>query len=369
MKATNASRFTITPVTLTEYKKGPDGTKRKFTYPTHRVTGWLGDDRIRRQFRTRAEAEGEVHRLNVQAANVDGQIRTVLTRMTDAQVRDAEAALALVSVPLVSLARFYQENYRPPVTEISVEAARDAFVADRTPHVSKVVLGDYRRTLTAFVAMFSGRPVHLLTTTDVDRFMKARRIGRKRHNNLRGELNAFFVFCLSPGRKWIAENPVAGIAKFKIARGIPDILTVEQAAELMAYVETYRGGPRSTLPPGCLANYFALCLFGGLRPSVHYGEIRKLGDSPHAGSLVDTKLGVIRITPEIAKNGFLRRVTIQPNLAAWLERFPIDRFPIVVPNLQALVSHARRKFNLSHDVLRHTMISNHYAKFKSLGAF
>jgi hypothetical protein len=304
--------------------------------------------------------------LEVRAANSERQLRAVVTRLSDEQVKTAESIFALTSDPLAAV-RWYLSNFRPQVVEKSIEAARDLFLEDRTPHISKVALRDYKRTLRDFIALHPDRQVHTIKTEEVQLFLTARQVGPKRFNNMRGDLNAFFAFCTSPARKWTTENPVACIAKFKVDRGIPEIITAQKAAELMAYVETYQGGPRSKLPAGCLVPYFALCLFAGLRPSVRDGEIRKLGDSPDVAKLVDTELGVIRITPEISKVGSVRQVKIRPNLAAWLARYPLEKFPLVMPGMQDRITEIRGKFGLSSDVLRHTYLSMHVARFKSLG--
>jgi hypothetical protein len=60
-------------------------------------------------------------------------------------------------------------------------------------------------------------------------------------------------------------------------------------------------------------------------------------------------------------------VTIQPNLAAWLRAYPLDRFPIVPVNLEFTRRVVAKKLGLTHDVLRHTFISMFVAKFRSLG--
>ena len=62
-----------------------------------------------------------------------------------------------------------------------------------------------------------------------------------------------------------------------------------------------------------------------------------------------------------------RNVTIQPNLAAWLQAYPLDRFPIIVPALQKHRAKVAKLFGLSHDVMRHTFISFFVAKFRSMG--
>jgi hypothetical protein len=58
MRATNSSGFTIKQVRLTE--KG-------FRYDTDRLTGWLNGQRIRKQFKSREETDGELNRLIVRA--------------------------------------------------------------------------------------------------------------------------------------------------------------------------------------------------------------------------------------------------------------------------------------------------------------
>jgi hypothetical protein len=62
-----------------------------------------------------------------------------------------------------------------------------------------------------------------------------------------------------------------------------------------------------------------------------------------------------------------RNVTIAPNLAAWLTAYPISRFPIIPKNLQHQRARIAEKFGLSHDIMRHTFISMHVAKYRSMG--
>jgi hypothetical protein len=62
-----------------------------------------------------------------------------------------------------------------------------------------------------------------------------------------------------------------------------------------------------------------------------------------------------------------RNVTIQPNLAAWLTAYPLDRFPIIPKNLQHTRAAVAKAFDLSHDIMRHTFISMHVAKYRSMG--
>jgi integrase len=130
-------------------------------------------------------------------------------------------------------------------------------------------------------------------------------------------------------------------------------LNAAQARDLMAFVEQHHP---SAVP------FFALCLFAGIRPCLRTGEILRL--KPEHVKLVE---GVIRIDGEVSKVREPRMVTIQPNLAAWLRAYPLAKFPIIPTNLQHTREKAVAKFNLSHDVMRHTFISMHVAKFRSIG--
>ena len=130
--------------------------------------------------------------------------------------------------------------------------------------------------------------------------------------------------------------------------------TAAQARALMEEMERFEGG--RWVP------YFAICLFAGIRPGVPDGEIAKL--RPEA---VNLQTGVINISADVSKVREPRKVTIQPNLAAWLRAYPIDKSPIVVASFYNRRARFVEKFGLTHDITRHTYISMFVAKFRSIG--
>lgn len=340
-----------------------------FAYHTFRVTGWLNGQRIRRQFSSQAEAMGERDRLAVQAANAAREIRAVNTRLTSAELAEAEASIKrLGKTSLCFAVDWFLENYRPPVTECRLDIAITSFREAKAPHVTALVDRDYRLALDALSTAFPEMKVHEPTTEKIEAYLKAQGLGPKGWNNLRGNLHAFFEWCRMPPRNWRVDNPVAPVQKFKIVRGVPEIMSVDRVVELFAYLETYAGGPRSKAKPGCLVPYFALCTFAGIRPAVPGGEVWKIGNVADPAKIIDLENGVIRIGPDIAKTKDLRQVTIQPNLRAWLERYTLKDYPIIVPNMQAMVTKVRKRFSIGEDVLRHTFVSNHVARFRSLGS-
>jgi hypothetical protein len=345
--------------------------ERTIRYSTWRVQGWLLGQRVRQNFRNRLEALGALQRLEIQAANDPTHIRPINTRLTAEQVVDAEAALhRLAGRSLTQAVDWFLETYRPPVSPMDLAAASTAFQAARAPHLSAPMARDYKRVLADLCRDFPGRQVHEITTEELQANVAARKVGPKSSNNLRVLWHAFWNFCQAEPRRWCETNPAKHLPQFKVARGIPAILTAAKVAELMAYLETYAGGARSKHKPGFLLPTFALCTFAGIRPSIPGGELHKLGLLPAAAlaKVIDLENGVIRIGPSIAKTRDLRQIKIQPALRAWLDRYPLKKYPILVPNLQNLASEVRVKFGLPHDIMRHTFISMHVAKFKSLGA-
>lgn len=339
-----------------------------FEYYTYRLTGWINGRRIRRQFAQEAEALGERDRLLIEAANTEREIRTVNTRLSPAEAAEAESAVRrLGNTSLGFAVDWFLANYRPPVNEQGMRRAIDSFLAAKEAHVSPLVSRDYKRALDALETAFPAAHVHTLTTEQLQDYIETQGLGPKGWNNLRGNLHAFFEYCRRPPRNWRLDNPVAPVQKFKIARGIPEIMPVESVRELFKFLEGYSGGPRSKAKPGCLVPYFALCTFAGIRPAVPGGEVWKIGNVADPAKIIDLENGVIRIGPDIAKTKDLRQVTIQPNLRAWLERYPLSKYPIIVRNMQAMVTDVRKRFSIGEDVLRHTFVSNHVARLRSLG--
>jgi hypothetical protein len=335
-------------------------------YDRYQVSGWINQKRVRHCARTEEEAKGLKFRMEVEAAQTYREPKRFLTRLTQDELYSAEIAVSrLGSVPLTTAAEFYLANWRPPAAAKPLSEAVTAFLADRAPRVSGFVINGYRRQLSALCEAFPGMNVSEITGEALRAYMAALWKLPKTWNGRRGEFNCFFRWCRDEPQQWAASNVVASIPKFQTARGVPEILPVAKVAELFAYLESY-SAPNKTAYRA-LIHYFSLATFGGLRPSSDGGEIFRLGRLKDLSRVIDLKVGVIRISPEIAKTKDCRSITIQPNLRAWLERYPLDRFPIIPTNARGQIQAVRQRLGLSHDVLRHSFISYHVAKFRSLG--
>ncbi|MFT6235716.1 MAG: hypothetical protein ACJAU9_000793 [Lentimonas sp.] len=59
---------------------------------------------------------------------------------------------------------------------------------------------------------------------------------------------------------------------------------------------------------------------------------------------------------------------MQPNLRTWLEKFPIQQYPILPKyRFASMLNEASKTHALGHDILRHTYISMTVGAFRSVG--
>jgi integrase len=327
-----------------------------------RVEGSLHGVRLRRNFKTREEAAAEQAALEIRALNTANGLHTIATVLTAEQVREAEALfhrLAGNARPLSFYVDFALATYREPERQKPLADAVAEYVAAKEhefeqDHISRPQLGRIRWDLRRLQEHFRGRSVAELTVPTLVAFLEIGRPSMKTYNNRRGILSTFFKFAFH--RSWVVENPILRVPHHRIRRrrGFATTFTAAQARDLMEHFEGFEGG--RWVP------YFALCLFAGIRPGVPDGEITKL--RPEAVCL---ETGTISISAEVSKVREPRRVAIQPNLAAWLRAYPLERFPIVVADFKKRRAKFAKRFGLTHDVLRHTFISMFVAKFRSMG--
>jgi integrase len=327
-----------------------------------RVSGWLHGVRIRKNFPTKEEAAAEKATLELKAVQATAGMRSVMTFLNDAQLREAEDAFRRLGGRQSSLLRYLDfalANFREPEKQKPLkDAVGEYFQTKQTAHertlLSMRQLRSIENELAAFKTRFPKAAVSDFTAATLVSYLERGRPSLKTYNNRRGLLSTFFKFAFQ--KDWIVSNPVEKTPHHRInhRRGSAVTINAEAAAKLMAFVESYEGGE--------MVPYFAICLFAGIRPCVRFGEITKLQRDS-----VKLETGVIHIEPEVSKVRTKRLVTIQPNLANWLKAYPLDRFPITPPNAVNMHRYICKKFGLSHDVLRHTFISMFIAKFRSMG--
>ena len=292
--------------------------------------------------------DAERVRLELEAERM-ASVREIVRRVAP-EIRPAvaSAAAGVEGVPalLAALPRALRDR---------VADARDLIEAARRPGVR-----DIARAVVERLAGARWPDVHEMGLGDVEGFLRSLRAkdgqgpaSRKSWNNGRADLHAFFAWAagekkgrkISGAARLISENPAAAVAKHRLGRGLPEVLTVDQSREVLHYAAAHEGG--------ALAKYFALALFAGLRTGPD-GELHKLAGQPDRAKWIDLPRGVIHVQPEISKTHQYRQVTIRPALHAWLTRFSGEIWP---RNGDRMLKHVRARFALGHDVLRHTFFS------------
>lgn len=327
-----------------------------------RVDGYFNGLRIRRNFKTREEAAAEQGTLELKRLNATNGLHTIATVLTAEQVREAEAVfhrLGGKARPLSFYVDFTVANYRQPESQKLLAEAVTEYVSAKEheleqDHISRPQMERIRADLKKLNTHFPRVSVAEFTVAKIVEFLETGRPGMKTYNNRRGIVSTFFKFSYQRG--WIAENPIPKVPHYRIRRrrGMAQTLSIAQAQALMDHFESFEGG--RWVP------YFALCLFAGIRPGVPHGEITKL-----KAEAVNLEAGIVYVSADVSKVREPRRVTIQPNLAAWLRAYPLSKFPLVVGNFQKRRLKFAKEFGLTHDVLRHTFISMFVAKFRSIG--
>jgi integrase len=366
-------------------------TIKKITYPngseTYRVAGRIEGKQIRKHFKTRKAAVEEKQRLEIRRVEGDTDGQTIFTTLTRDQNRDAIAAVnrlkAAKSKKTLSFAvDFLLKHYSEAGEEMVLKDATRLYEDHKSLEETRGIISgrqykSIRYEMRGLKAYFGeDQMLDEITGEQLEKYINAPRTGNNRSagfsmktwNNRRGLLSTFFKY--SYEKKWVGRNPVEDVRIFKVKhrRSTAETLTAEQAADMMKFLETYAGpkykksplGPRY---PGFMVPYFALSLFAGIRPDNRDGEISKLRPKD-----IDLDQGVIRIEPEVSKVNERRIVKIQPNLRAWLEKYPLPETGAVpIGDAGRIVLEVRQKFDLGHDVLRHTFISMLVAAFRSVG--
>src|ERR1700730_14051000 len=341
------------PITVKQVTQREHGTE----YQTWLVDGYVNGKRIRVRCKSEDEARMRKSEEETKAINAERSARFIQTRLTAAQLSEAEACIDRLApkYTLTEAVDYFLRNFHAPDFTISVGNAAAKFRTAMEGVVRDRSLKQLKSTLGQFERFADDCSVHEVTAETVERFLESLRAKngtdkarRKTWNNKRGDLHQFFEWCRETPQRYVSANPVTDVKRFEIDSGHVEVLTVKRCRELMDHVTEFKGGK--------LGRYFSLALFAGIRPA---GEGTQLMARPE---LVDLENKVIRITAAISKTGKPRQIKIRPNLLKWLKRFPGEVVPV---NAENELNAIRKTFTLSHDICRHTFCSAHVMAFGS----
>ncbi|QYY37276.1 hypothetical protein [Ruficoccus sp. ZRK36] len=198
--------------------------------------------------------------------------------LTYDQNKDAVAAISLLQKSgteksLIFAVNYLLEHYQEAAEAKSVEDAILDYREEKEREVDRGILssrqfGSIFDELATFKIVFEGQIIREIQPEELKEYLEGKQKGTRRAhslktwNNRRGYLSTFFKFCLS--RKYVAEDPVISVPKFKIKnrRGTAETFSAKQTQKLMHWLETYRGkqnkGGSWWAEPGSLVPYFAL---------------------------------------------------------------------------------------------------------------
>lgn len=367
-KRTTAAKSAASGITIREVLREKNGS----IWTTHLVQGWQEDGKWKRkQFHDRSEAERFAALKRVELENEGRAVRMVNTSMTDAQVKEAEAAFEKLgtSYTLSDAIAFFLKNHRAPDFTISMAEGLRVYLdeCEQGGVRQRTIIG--KRSVLSLFCSETGNPlVHEVTAPKIQAFLKSLRAKdgitpatRKTWNNYRNELNHFFKWAgesdLATHRPWCFSNPVGSVRIFT-AKQISEqrspitITSPDKVARILSVLLRWRGG--------CLAKCYALAFLAGIRPD---GELRKL--AKRESELINLKTRTIHLPADISKTKEKRQITICDALAKWLQAYA-DK-PIIPTNFDRLIKQARKHFQLAHDETRHSYISYHVALHRSVG--
>ncbi|MCH7225066.1 tyrosine-type recombinase/integrase [Haloferula sp. A504] len=331
--------------------KNPSGTI------SHRVSGRKASgERVRRNFANYAEALQAMADYEAGYEDADGKLVPRRTRLSEAQLADAEAAITAAngrnlsrivsrhdalqarankhSVDLDTVIRFFESHYREEIREITVFNAYRKFLKAKEV-TSPKTQEHYKSSLKKLLKPEPNRLLHSFTVTDMEDILETyKSLNSKR--TMRRSLSAFFNWAVR--HHYTLENPCERLDKIPRDMSEIGVLTLEECKRLLcAAMHLHEGAAAATV---------ALGLFAGLRPS----EIRDLKPC-------DIGKGKIRVSGGKLRRALKRSVPIPPVLKVWLEKFPFKGLPPGWDGKLKILKKATGAQNWTQDVIRHTSIS------------
>jgi integrase len=270
------------------------------------------------------------------------------------QRRDATEAFQILEpfegATLIKAARHYRDFLSVEAkraTSPTVKEARAHYLeAKRAEYkagmLRKLSVYDIKSKTRYLLAEFGDKRLADIDQTLLEEFLGKLALSPRARENVRLKSSQFFNFCVR--RKWISENPAAGLAK-KIETEDVEILGVEAAEELLHTALT-SSHAASVIP------YLCVSLFAGLRP----GEAQQLKwEQVH---FVTEQIEVLKSTSKTKETRF---VTLTSMLAEWLLPFRKTKGSITEPNFTKDWKAVRQSAGYNQesnpwhvDILRHT---------------
>jgi len=342
-----------------------------------RVAGYQPNgDRVRENWKTMEEAIARKADLDVQAVNIvtTTASRLKATWLTDAQIKDAEAARARMDAAKMTDKTFYfaadhlVTTYHEPVRQITVAKAFEQFIAERKKqNRRRATIRNLNGRLGMFSKLHGQKNVANVTAEECRDFVFRKGTSPRNQINDRLAVSNFYNWCVR--RQFAAVNHMAKVDKPAVDFLEPRTLTLADCRNLLVAAREYQDGK--------LLPYVILSLFAGPRPA----EIALL-----TWDRIDLTEGSITLDGSMAKTRQRRIVKLPKNAVTWLVQFAVQRPPLEPKAFQRHFGRVKQAagFNIEgedengkkseeklrpwvQDYMRHTAISMYLAKHKHEG--
>jgi len=315
----------------------------------------IGTGRNRRFFKAKQEADTFLQTKQIEQENY-GTAGTSFNERQRAEYLECAELLKPFNATIRDAVNFYVPHlHATNRTCNAAELVNELLEVKQADGASRRYLGDLRSRLGQFAAVFNGKPVAEITSTEIDSWLRSlsnkeagKLLASTTRNNFRRVLITAFSFAKERG--YCVGNPAERTAKAKQVETPVGILTVNQTARLL-----------ENCPAG-LVPYVAIAAFAGLRRA----ELERLDWHE-----VDLKGKLIEVTAKKAKSARRRLVRIQPNLLEWLRPYKQLRGNVTPVDFAELLHTAREAAMITDwpsNALRHSFASYHLAHFKNASA-
>jgi integrase len=333
---------------------------------SYRVKGMLNGRQVRQNFRTKSEATSRKQELEIEASGQTTDVRIAATRLTQAQIAEAESAYTILpdGRSLLWAVKFATDNYQETVRPITVKKAYDLFIADRA---AQNLRPDSLRNLGVRVGWLArdhgDKALSTITTDTLRALIFAGNSAPVTRDNNRRAISAFFNWAISHG--YAKENPAAKIGAIKFERDEPELMPLADVKALLSAARLYKDGV-------CFP-YVALGLFAALRPK----EIERIGWAD-----IDLEAKTVTLGARVAKMRERRIVELSDNLVTmlkpyagkqikaqnWRRDFDAVKTQAGYNGREQTTDGEKRTLKpWPQDIMRHTAISMHLAKHQHEG--
>ena len=321
----------------------------------YRVTGTIRGKQRKRQFMILEDAEAQRDAWEVERLSAAAALRPKVTRLTQAQLAEADACFELLKGTGFTLADAVRALLRNPPSapcELTFEAAYKQFLDAKKGFISDPQHSNYETVCRRLAAHLPpGTKLRDVDTARIHAWLTSLQVSPKSWNNYRGDLTVVFNWFIAAPRKWISENPIVPVPRYRkrdVLPGTPEVLSVKDTGDLMHWLEREK--------PHWVTTH-ALGFFAGIRPDREDGEMNKIADAVRRGKGARVFRGnSIFLTKFMTKDGRARRVPLTGNLLEWLQKYPPTEENLR-GGTRAEYAAIRAKWKIPHDGLRHTSIS------------